>query len=141
MRVIVTGSRKWTNYPIIKETLRVMFKDVAREDIFLAHGGCRGADLMAERAATFLGVSAGNITVYPYKQALGRGGGPVRNEEMISQFGANVVVAFAHNLPSTKGTKDCVTRAIQYGIPVLHIRGAHDLKHVEFCRECGGWTK
>ncbi len=53
--VLVTGSREWDDVPTIRKALRKISLEVGNNEVTLIHGGARGADRLAARAATDLG--------------------------------------------------------------------------------------
>jgi hypothetical protein len=54
------------------------------------------------------------------RQAYNANAGPIRNPEMVAA-GAGLCIAFHRAISSSKGTKDCVRRAIEAGIPTYLI--------------------
>ncbi|MFC5799093.1 SLOG family protein [Streptomyces formicae] len=116
MRVIVTGSRKWTDRGAVYgalETLR--FHHGA---FMLVHGACAtGADAIAEEWFEILGRRGGCERV-KYKAAWetrGKAAGPERNQRMI-EAGADLVLAFP--LPEGSGTQHTMKLAAEAGIEV-----------------------
>lgn len=109
MRLLVTGDRDWTDEDRIRRVLRMLMPTT------VIHGASRGADKMAENVAIEMGIP---VEAYPaYWRKYGRAAGPIRNKEMIEAH-PDLVVAFHDNLDESKGTADCVNRAIKAGIPV-----------------------
>lgn len=126
MRILVTGSRDWTNETVIYKALRPY---AGEEDIFvtLVTGACRtGADPIAELFARDFGW---NIERYPADWAqYGRKAGPIRNADMVG-LGADVCLAFIlNNSRGSTGTVDLVRKA---GIPVV----LHTLSRDELNKE------
>lgn len=108
-RILVTGSRTWWDLLTVWFALR----EHATPGSTLVHGGAQGADQMAGWCATKLGL---RVEVHPYKAALGRAGGVVRNQEMVA-LGADMCLAFikAHS----GGATHCANAARKAGIPVF----------------------
>lgn len=109
MRILVTGSRRWTDTKLIHEVLEPWF--TSHPDAVLVHGAAVGADTIAKN----IWVSFGG-KVEPHRadwSKYGKAAGPIRNREMV-EAGADVCLAFM--LPDSTGTADCVKRAKAAGI-------------------------
>jgi hypothetical protein len=114
-RVIICGSRGWTNRELIAEFLRDL----------KAEGGClivvgynpehrtpRGADEIAWEEAQKIGLP---VETHPASWfQLGKRAGFIRNEEMAA-LGAALCMAFWDG--ASNGTRDMMARAKRYGIP------------------------
>jgi len=114
MRILVTGSRDWEDYDVIRGALAAALPvDYAGTVPVLVHGGARGADQMAAHVSLTWG----------WKQEehragwgrLGKAAGPVRNREMVLA-GADLCLAFIRN--GSPGATGCAAMAQQHGIPV-----------------------
>ena len=110
MRVLICGSRDWTDAELIRRV-------VARlpEDAIVIHGAARGADHLAERAALARG-----LVVYPFPAdwtTYGKAAGPRRNQQMLDEGCPDVCVAFRLDGES-RGTDDMIRRALADGVPV-----------------------
>lgn len=108
-RVLVTGSRQWTDWSrVVEQLFRMRPGDV------LVHGACpKGADRIADR----IGNELPGITVERHPadwSRHGRSAGPIRNNLMVS-LGADVCFAFP--LPGGSGTQHCISSARKAGIP------------------------
>ena len=118
MRILITGDRDWTDIAPIRRAL-MAYRN--HPDVVVVHGAARGADTIAAEVAKDLG-----FALEPHKaewaKHRGRSAGIVRNAEMVA-LGADVCLAFHADLPNSKGTKDCVSRARVAGIRVMHIKG------------------
>lgn len=102
-RVLVTGSRSWTDTEAIATALAREWEPGA----VLVTGGCpTGADAIA--ALVWPGV----VELHPADWSHGKSAGPRRNAEIVA-LGADVCLAFSLG---TKGTEDTVRRARQAGI-------------------------
>jgi hypothetical protein len=112
MRILVTGSRNWTN----DEAILAAFADYAGQDVTLVSGACpTGADALAEEIAErFLGWE---VERHPADwDRHGKAAGPIRNQEMVD-LGADVCLAFP--LGESRGTRHCMAAAKRAGIPVV----------------------
>ncbi len=106
MRILVTGSRFWTQKDVIRQALAA-----APAGSTVVHGAARGADRLADAVAKELG-----FTPEPYPAdwtGLKKRAGSVRNQKMVD-LGADVCLAFPG--PESKGTWDCVKKARAAGI-------------------------
>ena len=121
-RILVTGSRHWTDEAMIHNVLsRVVFDGPGTEPIgptTVVHGDCpTGADQIAAQVARDHGW---HVEAHPADwDNLGKAAGPVRNQHM-ADLGADVCSAF--HMPDSRGTVDCARRAEQAGIPTYRYR-------------------
>lgn len=115
MKVIVCGSREWTDRGSIEAVLSKL-----EADTIVLHGGCRGADALAGEVAEGLGFT---VIEFPALWATeGKSAGPRRNVRMLGQR-PDRVIAFHEDLDKSKGTKHMVSIARQAGVPVeVHSR-------------------
>lgn len=130
-RILVTGSRDWTDYDTICRGLTVAIETVIadRPDDFtitLVHGNAKGADLLADRfmrnARKFMLTKGFTIVIEPHNadwEKWGKSAGPVRNKEMVD-LGADVIVAFIKN--NSRGATHCLSLAEKAGIKTLVYR-------------------
>lgn len=111
MRLLVCGSRHWTDGDLIlRELSALQGVEVVIE------GEAPGADTLARRAAEQLG-----IPVLPFPadwDRYGRGAGPRRNQQMLDDGHPDLVLAFSEDLNSSRGTADMCARARRAGAPV-----------------------
>lgn len=112
-RVLVTGSRNWTDYNKLVSTLNRLTR-YTTDTIVIVHGDCpTGADALADVWARENGYK---VEKHPANWAkYGRSAGPKRNQKMVD-LGASICVAFP--LPDSRGTLDCIKRAKGANIPV-----------------------
>ena len=107
MRVLITGSRNWSNAVAIEHELR----NVAKPGSVLVHGNCRGADKMAASIWKGLGLKdephPADWTKY------GKAAGPIRNREMINS-GVDLCLAFIKDFST--GSTMCAETANAKGI-------------------------
>lgn len=114
MRLLICGDRNWENFSLIYKHLAL--EKALHDELVVIEGGAKGADTLARKAATVLG-----IPVLEYKaqwDRYGRAAGPVRNQEMLDVGKPDLVWAFHNDLERSKGTKDMVTRAENAGVLV-----------------------
>lgn len=118
MIVIVTGSRDWNDFEVLRTWMdHISWVHDAPFSVIL-HGAANGADQLAERYAR-----ERNIPVMSFPadwSLLGNKAGPIRNQQMIdwaidaaTQSGLDCtkdIICIAFPLPSSKGTWDCIRR-------------------------------
>ena len=111
MRVLVCGDRNWTDKELMHRYIGALPSGTT-----VMHGGARGADSIAGEIAQSHGLQ---VELFEADWArYGRGAGPVRNRRMI-ETGPDLVLAFHNYLwTGSKGTRDCVKRALSAGIHV-----------------------
>jgi hypothetical protein len=127
MRAVVTGDRAALDQELIWDALDSFHAEFGIDE--LAHGGqqqwmhltqrWRGTDRLAGMWAESRGVPCREYPVsdLEWKQ-LARAAGPVRNRRMLDDFQPDAVIAF----PGNKGTRDCVTAAIERGLKVWAVK-------------------
>ena len=110
-RVLVTGSRTWTDRAAIRDGLAAVWGD---GDRVLVTGACpTGADALAEACWRAWG---GRVETHPAVwEAHGRAAGPRRNAEMVAA-GAQVCVAFIRD--HSRGASHLAGLAEAAGMPV-----------------------
>jgi YspA, cpYpsA-related SLOG family len=114
-RILVTGSRTWTDARAIRHELAEMWGDGSA--VLVTGAYSRGADMLAERCWRAWG---GTVERHPADWARhGRAAGPLRNAEMVA-LGADVCVAFIRN--QSPGASNAVELARAAGIPVVEYR-------------------
>ena len=108
-RVVVCGSRHWTDYNYILDALKLYRPKVVVE------GGAPGADLLARKAALELGMEVEQFDAdWKHK---GPSAGPERNTEMLTTGHPDLVLVFSDEMGP--GTSDTVNKALFAGIPFL----------------------
>lgn len=128
MRILVTGSRDWTDVQAIEQALYEVTHDHegfhCGLSVVVVHGNCRGADAIAGGAAHLC--ARANTEAHP---AENHGSwpscGPRRNAHMVS-LGADICLAFP--MPGSKGTWDLIRKAADEGIPVRIFPGRKEVK-------------
>lgn len=125
--VLVTGSRDWADHDRMNEAFYQFAKDHEKVDFFV-HGDARGADrLAAQMAETYW--PAAEIVAFPAEwHKHGKAAGPVRNQQMVTWIVTNrepedEVYVLAFPRPESRGTADCMSRAVRAGFPVTVIQG------------------
>jgi hypothetical protein len=112
LRVIITGSRDWSDPNAARKLIADRLFDLPVESV-IVHGAARGADRFAHQEAQKLG-----LLVEPHPadwDTYGKSAGFRRNAEMIS-LGADLVLAFWNG--KSNGTKHTIDLAHKAGIPV-----------------------
>ena len=114
-RILVTGSRDWTDTATIRHTLFTVWQEAGSPAMTtLVSGGCpTGADAYAEVVGHGFGWAVERHLAQWDKH--GKAAGPIRNKEMVDA-GADVCVAFPN--PGSRGTANCMKLAKAAGIPV-----------------------
>ena len=115
-RVLVCGDRKWSDRWVIIRRLATF-----ESGTVVIEGCSRGADRIAEVAATYLGFA---VEHYPAQwKTHGRPAGSIRNQQMLDQSRPELVIAFHADIEKSKRTADLVRRARTAGIPVEIVTG------------------
>ena len=116
-RVLVTGSRTWTDHQTIYAALDAEAAG-APDGIVLVHGGCpTGADEIAEQWSRTSWAVRLTVERHPADWTThGDRAGPRRNTEMVA-LGADVCLAFIRN--SSPGATHTAGEAERAGIPVV----------------------
>lgn len=118
MRILVTGSRTWTDRRTIRDALVQAWRDCG--DATLVHGDATGADRIAASIWEW-----GRLPVEPHPADWRPSGiynphaGKARNQKMVD-LGADLCLAFIRD--SSAGATDCAARAEEAGIPVRYFR-------------------
>lgn len=118
LRILVTGSRAWTDRDAILHALDRVATEagVAPGLVTVVHGTARGADSLADSAARQLGM---RVERHPADWQLhGKSAGHRRNAEMV-QLGADLTLAFP--LGESRGTRGAMRLAREAGIPVRNL--------------------
>lgn len=112
-RVLITGSRTWTNRRVIERALRDVSSEYAGKDITIVHGGAHGADTIAGEIAQSLGMFT-EVHKADWRR-YGKSAGAIRNRVMVD---SGVQLCLAFPLGEARGTRDCMRVAEKVGIPV-----------------------
>lgn len=117
-RVLITGSRTWTNHTPIHHALTQLHQD--HPDLIVISGACKqGADAIAERWAALNLVP---VERHPAQWATqGRGAGFRRNLEMVQRMveaGPEQGICLAFIRDGSRGATHCANAAEKAGITV-----------------------
>lgn len=113
-RVIVTGSRHWTDAQRIWTTLDQVHAWASAHGMTLVHGDCiHGADRFAEDWQTHNWRKVSGMRYKALWDRYGRRAGPIRNAQMVGD-GADLCLAFL--TPESKGGAHCADLAERNGI-------------------------
>src|SRR6266511_3163605 len=117
MRLLVCGSRTWTDHVQLGWEIEGIVAEHQGEPIVLLHGDARGADRLAGELAQARGW---RLEVYPaHWRTQGRAAGIRRNLRMLHQARPDLVLAFVDKpLPTSRGTAHMVAIARVAHIPV-----------------------
>jgi hypothetical protein len=116
MRVLVCGSREWTN----KERIRAELEQIVDLQTVI-HGNARGADRLAGEVAKEMGIQ---VMKYPADwPRYGKGAGVIRNQEMLDIESPHLVIAFRKGLVSA-GTDNMIRRTRLAGIELRVVEEA-----------------
>jgi hypothetical protein len=114
-RILVTGSRDWTDRRLLCEAISVAADEGGRDCVVIVHGACpRGADKLAD---LYAGAQEFGVERHPanWNGGYGKAAGFVRNAGMV-KLGADVCLAFIRN--GSRGATHCADLAEKSGIPV-----------------------
>jgi hypothetical protein len=141
MRILITGSRAWTDRTAIAtgltQAIRSRNPRPARHQVTIVHGAARGADTIAAEIAAAWGCNVEDHPVtradwdapctpqcQPGHRRTRRDGttycpaaGTRRNQHMVDS-GADLCIGFPLST-GWSGTRDCMTRAVKAGIRVI----------------------
>ncbi len=118
-KVIVTGSRDWSDYQAIRNALA--YYPVR----WVIQGGARGADRIAQVACDDLRLPC--MTYPAHWERDGNSAGIKRNIRMAEDHPDAIVFAFSDDLSKSRGTSHMVFKScIPRGLPVFHFWHASD---------------
>lgn len=116
MIVLICGDRNWTDKKAVDEFIVSLPPKST-----IIHGNCRGADIIAGELGK---MRRHDVVAVPAEwQRYGRAAGPIRNKRMLEKYKIELVVAFHDDLSQSRGTKDMIKQAKDWGIPV-EVRGS-----------------
>lgn len=109
MRLLVFGSREWTDFDTI------LYEIGARKPDVVIEGEAGGADRLARAAAERLGIP---VQRFPAQWSrYGLAAGPIRNQQMLDEGRPDEAIGFHPDLSKSKGSADMARRARKAGIP------------------------
>jgi len=112
-RILVTGSRTWTDNAVIRAALTPL----RAPGVVLVHGHARGADRIAASIWRSWGLPT---EAHPADwDTHGRAAGLLRNRHMVT-LGADICLAFIRD--QSPGATHCAATAEQAGIPTRRYR-------------------
>lgn len=117
MKVIVAGSRKFTDYRLLKRKLDRIFAKLDKKKLVVLSGHAEGADRLGERWCDERLVRY-EIHRPDYDKHPGKSAPIVRNAEMVAA--ADALVCFIVN--DSPGSTDVILKARAKGIPVRIIK-------------------
>ncbi len=107
MKIIISGSRKYTNYEEAKLYIDLCIKELGVENPVILSGGCKGADMIGERYAAEKGFVIKRIDAQWSK--FGKAAGPIRNKIMATE--CDVAICFWDSFSvGTKSMIDCLRK-------------------------------
>lgn len=115
MKILVTGSRDWTDHIVIEQALDAFFSQSLGDDDELIQGGVLGADFYARRWADRHKNFVKSTTVEADWKKWGKAAGPIRNEQMVKMVNPTSDVVLAFILNNSKGAIGCTRLAARYG--------------------------
>lgn len=112
MKILVCGSRHYSNYKKITEVLSNYIYHIP---VTIIHGGCKGADTICGTVAKEFGF---DVKEYPADwNAHGRAAGPLRNKLMLyDNPDIEHAIVFHENIEQSKGSADMLKRVKAAGI-------------------------
>lgn len=106
MKVIIAGSRNFSNYGILKTYCNRVLSNV-KEEIEIVSGTAKGADMLGEQYAIEMGYK---LTRFPADWNLfGKAAGAIRNKQMADY--SDALIAFWDG--RSRGTLDMIYKAKQ----------------------------
>lgn len=122
MRVLVTGSRDWTDRRAVWFAIFNQYLDCDNPaDFTVVHGDCpTGADRIAHEFCAWQPLRVTEERHPADWDVHGKAAGPLRNQVMVD-LGADICLAFP--LGDSRGTRDCMRRAQAAGIPIINHEG------------------
>jgi hypothetical protein len=124
-RILVTGSRDWTDVPAVYDALAQAVAEAPHRSAVIVHGACpKGADAIARLWIRMRPVEWGrrvSAEAHPADwDTWGKAAGFRRNAAMVA-LGADLCLAFYKQGAGNRGTDHCARLAEKAGIPVRRI--------------------
>lgn len=115
MKLLITGSRYDSDVNIPR--MYAIIKSLKPTEIIVGDAAT-GVDKRARIISTQLGIKP--QVFYAEWDRYGLDAGPMRNTEMLKQK-PDLVLAFHPAIWRSKGTRNCISQAITFKIPVKHV--------------------
>jgi hypothetical protein len=115
MRVLICGSRKWTDDKIIYSILEGL--TLREGPIVLISGGAAGADSFAAQWAYANGIQ--HEEYLAEWELSGKAAGPIRNQHMLEDGKPDIVIGFP--TAESIGTYDMLRRSAKAGVPTFRV--------------------
>ena len=113
-KIIVAGSRNFQDEGLLFNALDKIISEIDDNNIEIVHGNCRGADLIGEKYALANDLK---VIAFPaYWELFGKKAGVLRNEEMAKYASKNNGILVAFPIGESKGTRNMIKLAKQYGL-------------------------
>lgn len=117
MRILVCGHREFDDWDLLNTTLSPYLEYWISNpsDLVIIEGEAKGADFLARVWAKYNGVS---YEAYPADwNTYGKGAGPIRNKQMLTEGKPNLVIAFLAK--GSTGTKNMIDQATKAGVETV----------------------
>lgn len=128
MRILVTGDRNWECTSVAREVLNY-WMSCNLKDFCIIQGGCpTGVDFAFRQVAHYMGCP---VETFPANWDLyGKKAGPIRNQQMVDTY-PDACFAFHKDIKRSKGTKDCLKRALKAAVPCFLIDSSYsERRHI-----------
>lgn len=112
-KVIIAGSRTFTDYDLLEDAMNQLLKGWKKKDIEIVSGGAKGADRLGERYAKKHHIK---LKMFPADWSIGNAAGIIRNMQMGDY--ADCLVAFTNG---SRGTAHMIKYAKQQELEVVVI--------------------
>lgn len=125
MRILVCGSRNWTDAALIETALQDVVDDNGigfddnMQSLVVIHGAARGADLIAASFAKAWEAQGRPISTLAFPadwRTHGKAAGMIRNRQMLTEGKPDLVLAFWDG--HSKGTANMIELAKKAGVKV-----------------------
>mgnify|MGYP000473452846 CR=1 FL=1 len=118
-------SRSYRMEHIILDGLLSDWQSSHPGDFTVIEGEAMGADLIAANWATKMMMQDGHaveVEHYPADwEKYGKGAGPVRNKQMLTEGQPTLVLAFSNDFTASRGTNNMIQQATKAGVPVVKV--------------------
>lgn len=115
MKIAIVGGRDFIDYEFMKNEIEKFLNENEISLSAIVSGGAKGADTLAEKFATEMGVEM--IVFKPDFEKFGRGAALARNTQIVEN--SDIVFAFWDG--KSKGTHDSIKKAEKFGKKLLII--------------------